>query len=311
VNPTTTYGVVFDRTITSYKGTVFLDEDNENVDSAIVINDLTTSTATCYRGLITDFVPYVSGQKFTTKDAANLLAGVYRVDASSQYADFLGLPIWGDNVKGGFIKVEKMAGGYTLLTYIGNTFTAKGTAYANSLSMSFAAAKIPARIEYSSEDSYEAAMIEYRAGIPIVWCALQPFIKTYSDKSDFTNSIGARNILGLTGARIINRHYTNGEPTDALGFTFTDHNVETLPNITSSRDVGKSVMFKKEKPMWWNGEEWIDANGCSAEYLKTGLTSQRPQLSDKIKGYQYFDTTIGKPIWWNGTAWVDSTGTAI
>lgn len=43
-----------------------------------------------------------------------------------------------------------------------------------------------------------------------------------------------------------------------------------------------------------------------------GKTSDRPVLkTDYFKGYEYFDTTLGKPIYWNGTAWVDATGATV
>lgn len=42
-----------------------------------------------------------------------------------------------------------------------------------------------------------------------------------------------------------------------------------------------------------------------------GNTSERPSLSADNKGYQYYDTALGKPIWWNGSTWTDSNGTII
>lgn len=44
----------------------------------------------------------------------------------------------------------------------------------------------------------------------------------------------------------------------------------------------------------------------------SGNTSRRPQLSALYKGYQYFDTDLGKPIWYKGEGvWVDATGKSL
>lgn len=39
-----------------------------------------------------------------------------------------------------------------------------------------------------------------------------------------------------------------------------------------------------------------------------GTTANRP-VCYLSKGFEYYDTDLGKPVYWNGTAWVDSTGT--
>jgi hypothetical protein len=41
----------------------------------------------------------------------------------------------------------------------------------------------------------------------------------------------------------------------------------------------------------------------------SGTTENRPTTT--FKGFQYFDTTLGKPVWWNGANWVDSNGTVV
>lgn len=61
--------------------------------------------------------------------------------------------------------------------------------------------------------------------------------------------------------------------------------------------------FKSDlnKPVWWNGTEWVKADGTLSENKSSGTTSERP--TNVPVGYQYFDTTINGPIWWNGTDW--------
>lgn len=47
--------------------------------------------------------------------------------------------------------------------------------------------------------------------------------------------------------------------------------------------------------------------------LTKGKTAHKVSPFDNIhyKGFEYFDTTLGKPILWNGSAWVDATGTQV
>jgi hypothetical protein len=40
----------------------------------------------------------------------------------------------------------------------------------------------------------------------------------------------------------------------------------------------------------------------------SGSTTSRPVLAVADRGYQFFDTAIGKPIWWNGSSWVTADG---
>lgn len=48
-------------------------------------------------------------------------------------------------------------------------------------------------------------------------------------------------------------------------------------------------------------------------YPNKGTSKERPRLKEgnSMKGYQYFDMTLGKPIWWNGSSWVDAYGNKI
>lgn len=56
-----------------------------------------------------------------------------------------------------------------------------------------------------------------------------------------------------------------------------------------------------------------DSKGWSSYGLQTGTTAQRPTLTVKDRGYQYFDTSLSpiRPIWWSGSSWVDATGATV
>lgn len=56
------------------------------------------------------------------------------------------------------------------------------------------------------------------------------------------------------------------------------------------------------KPVWWNGTEWIDYNGNPADVKTSGSTTNRP--TGVQVGFQYFDTDINSPVYWSGTEWV-------
>lgn len=44
----------------------------------------------------------------------------------------------------------------------------------------------------------------------------------------------------------------------------------------------------------------------------SGSTSRRPKLNNILRGYQYFDTSLGKPVWYKGDGvWVDATGKSL
>lgn len=45
-------------------------------------------------------------------------------------------------------------------------------------------------------------------------------------------------------------------------------------------------------------------------FKNSGTSENRPTIR-LFKGYQYFDTTLGKPIYWNGDSWIDALGTIL
>lgn len=109
----------------------------------------------------------------------------------------------------------------------------------------------------------------------------------------FTN-VGVRNI-------VLGNIYLSGSSNNAMC------NLIYRSNSTSAT-----------KPVYCRNRAFLDSPSSSdrladfvarEEAFTIGAT--RPTLSNTIRGYQYFDTTLGKPIWWNGTEWVDATGTAV
>lgn len=65
------------------------------------------------------------------------------------------------------------------------------------------------------------------------------------------------------------------------------------------------------KPVYWDGTNWLNADGYKSSYKRKGPTSERPTLDSTDVGYQYYDTTLNKYICWNGTAWVNMDGSAL
>lgn len=83
------------------------------------------------------------------------------------------------------------------------------------------------------------------------------------------------------------------------------------PNLTEN-DFGFIYLDQTiNRPIYWNGVDWIDFEGGNAFYKIRGTTENRPTLMAENKGYQYYDTTLNKWINWNGTSWVNLDGTPL
>jgi hypothetical protein len=86
------------------------------------------------------------------------------------------------------------------------------------------------------------------------------------------------------------------------------------------------------KPIWWNGTEWLEGDNQAGGIQRVGTWSQRPNADGSYldSGFQYFLlesepdedpegnpieslTGNGKPIWWiqDGRKWVDASGNTI
>ena len=79
---------------------------------------------------------------------------------------------------------------------------------------------------------------------------------------------------------------------------------------TSGCEVGRHIFdYSYKKPVWWNGEKWVDYDGYSSDGNRSGATALRP--TGVNTGFVYFDSSLGKPIWWTGSKWVDATGAGV
>ena len=81
------------------------------------------------------------------------------------------------------------------------------------------------------------------------------------------------------------------------------------PTVNTTGDIYFDTSISK--PIWWNGNKWVDSSGIDASIIRKGTTAQRPNLTSTDSGFQYYDTILSKYIFWNGTAWVNMDGTAL
>lgn len=58
------------------------------------------------------------------------------------------------------------------------------------------------------------------------------------------------------------------------------------------------------EPIWWNGEDWVDAYGNQADIPHKGTISERPNISDVNVGFEYTDTTNNNLYISNGSEWI-------
>jgi hypothetical protein len=102
---------------------------------------------------------------------------------------------------------------------------------------------------------------------------------------------------------------------DAVTPGLSDHNLVkfkvTVEPITL-RIKGESVLWPVEgnkKPIWYDGEQWINADGEQMNIRRIGTSAQKP--TPDYAPFTYFDTSLipPRPVFWNGNYWVDATGT--
>ena len=104
---------------------------------------------------------------------------------------------------------------------------------------------------------------------------------------------------------------------DAVTPGLSDHNLVkfkvTVEPLTL-RIKGESVFWpvvNNRKPIWYDGEQWINADGEKMNIRRIGTSAQRP--TPDYAPFTYFDTSLTppRPIFWNGESWVDATGTIV
>ncbi len=107
----------------------------------------------------------------------------------------------------------------------------------------------------------------------------------------------------------------NFQVVDTITSELSDHNLISF-SITVSpwmSEVKGASAFPttsgSKKPIWYNGSEWVHADGEAIDIKRSGATSERP--TPTFAPFMYFDTTLGKPIFWNGEGWTDATGASV
>lgn len=86
--------------------------------------------------------------------------------------------------------------------------------------------------------------------------------------------------------------------------------LEYTKNVSSGLYAGFEYFDTTlNKTIWWNGTNWIDKDGNSADTKKLGTTAERPS---KVEiGFIYKDTTLNKLILWEGSKWVNLDGSEL
>ena len=87
-----------------------------------------------------------------------------------------------------------------------------------------------------------------------------------------------------------------------LTITYMDMDSNTITERANSA-------VQKDNDHWGLDVNWTRLN---EKFVPSrGTSEERPELTEKHEGYQFYDKTIKKPIWWNGTAWVDASGATV
>lgn len=120
-----------------------------------------------------------------------------------------------------------------------------------------------------------------------------------------------------------NPRFNKGQMQSIATTNITDTPIKSLWNIMPSIDMvsisqlnrieafdGESRFVETiNKPVWWNGNNWVESDGVKAGVQRSGSKKQRPSGNDIYIGFQYFDSDLGKPIWYKGNGvWVDASG---
>ena len=153
---------------------------------------------------------------------------------------------------------------------------------------------------------------------------------TFTSGEFVTGSSGQGILKEVSGSvLILHRGTVNG----AFSGTLTGFDSGATATFSSSANTGKNFATKKgpflgdfmyeSRPdqmpfLGYVVLEDLSTTGSdtskfgAVQVIVNGTTAERPQAlkaNDLHRGFQYFDTTLGRPIWWNGSGWVDATGT--
>ena len=98
------------------------------------------------------------------------------------------------------------------------------------------------------------------------------------------------------------------DPLGDVGLHYGD--TSQRPDITNATNLyyyDNSI----KKLLYGHKGIWRDALGNNPDLATKGITNNRPTLSNKDEGFEYYDTTLKKKILWNGTVWVNLDGTEL
>jgi hypothetical protein len=134
----------------------------------------------------------------------------------------------------------------------------------------------------------------------------------YADSSDSTSLFfDANTSLALSVAdslRLLNGMVTAIQSQiNDIGLRVTG--LATQLSTTNQNDIARSIQALSTSLGNLQGTFTTQQAQLNALGPVSGTTAARPVVT--IKGFPYFDTTLGKPICWNGSHWVDATGTQV
>lgn len=98
---------------------------------------------------------------------------------------------------------------------------------------------------------------------------------------------------------------------------FTDNHNKFLLESTNLRyllpdtvNTTYGSLFLKDKKLMINTKNGLYHTPIS-KFIDKGTTSQRPVLSNKDEGVEYYDTSLKKKILWNGIEWTNMDGSSL
>lgn len=95
-----------------------------------------------------------------------------------------------------------------------------------------------------------------------------------------------------------------------------------FPHFNGSNRGWSTFDDADSKPVWWNGNKWVNGDGFNAFAKRRGTTAERPvggtELNHDDIGFEYFDTNLNAPIYAEAIneetgeiVWTDSNGCII
>lgn len=137
--------------------------------------------------------------------------------------------------------------------------------------------------------------------------------------------VGVGNILVFQGGKVTNGKLM-GQNTLVLGKVDIANMIGTWYNYGNSNPATNLVIGRMyfntdyNKPVYWNGTNWVEEDGAKAGVLRSGDWASRPDTAEIYVGFKYFCTdkqtaegaTNGIEIIHKGNnVWVDALGRVV